>query len=420
MKTYKHIILATAIFCTSTAALPAQTGFSFLEPASAPSQSAGQSANEARQDELYRDGTQAMNEGKWEVALAKFTDAAKLQGSRSAGALYWKAHSLNKLGQRNEAITTAGEVIKRYPGSNWAKTADQLLLELGAKNPTTVVEQDPNEDLKLLALRRLCEEDEDRCVPLVRRFLENPANSARAKEKVMFILAQGNSAGAQQMVGEIARGKIYPALQVKAIQNLGINSNDENMKVLSEIYASNAEVEVKKKILDAFGIAGQRSRLLEAARNENDPELQKRAINGLGIAGGRQELLTLYKASAAAPDKRIMILNAMMISGADDALTEIATTEPDQRVRLKAIRTLGITGGKKMGPTLLTIYNSNQDEETRKAVIEALFVSGDSSQLIDLAKKEKDPKIKRRLVEKIALMGDKASRDYMIQILEQE
>jgi len=53
-------------------------------------------------------------------------------------------------------------------------------------------------------------------------------------------------------------------------------------------------------------------------------------------------------------------------------------------------------------------------------VIEALFVSGDSTQLIDLAKKETDPKIKRRLVEKISLMGDKASRDYMIQILEQE
>jgi hypothetical protein len=207
---------------------------------------------------------------------------------------------------------------------------------------------------------------------------------------------------------------------VKAIHNLGINSSDENMKTLSDIYATSPDVEVKKRILDAFGIAGQRTRLLEAARGENNPDLQKRAINGLGIAGGRQELLSLYKASAGSPDKRMMIINAMMISGADDALTEIATTEADQKVRLKAIRTLGITGGRKMGPTLLTIYNNNQDEETRKAVIEALFISGDSTILVDLAKKETDPKIKRRLVEKIALMGDKASRDYMIQILEQE
>ena len=418
MKTYKYIILAGAIFC-SAATVSAQ-GFSLLDPSSSPSQRAGQSANESQQDQLYTEGTQFMNEQRWERAAEKFSAAAKIQGSRSAGALYWVAHCMNKLGMRNEAITTAREVIKRYPESNWKKTAEQLLLEMGAKDATTVVEQDPNEDLKLMALRQLCDHDEERCAPLVRKFIESPANSARGKEKSLFILAQSDSTGSRQLMGEIARGTLFAPLQVKAIQNLGINSSDENMKLLSDIYASSANVDVKKKVLDAFGIAGQRTRLLEAARGENDAELQKRAINGLGIAGGRTELLSLYQASAASPDKRIMILNAMMISGADDALIEIATTEPDQKVRLKAIRTLGITGGRKMGPTLLTIYNNNQDEETRNAVIESLFVSGDSTQLIELAKKETDPKIKRRLVEKISLMGDKASRDYMIQILEQD
>lgn len=418
MKTYKYIILAGAIFCNSAAAIA--QGFSFLEPASSPSQRAGQSANEAQQEQLYTEGTQLMNEQRWEKASEKFDAAAKIQGSRSAGALYWVAHCMKQMGMRNEAITTARDVIKRYPTSNWAKTAEQLLLELGAKDATAVIEQDPNEDLKILALRQLCDHEEERCAPLVRKFIESPANSARGKEKSLFILAQSDSPASRQLMGEIARGNLFPPLQIKAIHNLGINSSDENMKMLSEIYASSANVDVKKRVLDAFGIAGQRTRLLEAARSEGNPELLKRAINGLGIAGGRGELLTLYKDGSSSSEKRIMLLNAMMISGADEALIEIALNEKDQQVRLKAIRTLGITGGRKMGPTLLAIYNNNPDEETRKAVIEALFVSGDSTQLIELAKKETDPKIKRRLVEKISLMGDKASRDYMIQILEQE
>jgi len=109
-----------------------------------------------------------------------------------------------------------------------------------------------------------------------------------------------------------------------------------------------------------------------------------------------------------------------MVAGEDEILAEIARTEGDQRVRMKAINLVGVTGGKRVGATLLAIWNANSDYETRKAVSEALFVAGDWQTLITLAKQEKDPQMKRRLVEKISLMGDKASKDYMIQILEQE
>jgi tetratricopeptide (TPR) repeat protein len=421
MKTHKHIILVTALFCTT--ALSAQTGFGFFEP-----QAPAKAANEDRQTQLYNEGTKLMNEGKWEQAAEKFNSAAKTSGSRTAGSLYWAAYCMNKLGSRNEAISIAREVVRLYPTSNWRKSADQLLLEMGATKPGDVIgqkiegqgsEKDPNEDLKLMALRQLCDQDEERCVPLARRFIENPANSAHAKEKVMFVLAQGSSAAAQQMVGEIARGKIYPALQVKAIQNIGIEGGEANLKTLSEIYASTPDVQVKKKILESFGIAGASQRLLAAAKSETNPELQRKAVQGLGVAGADQELKDLYK-QINDPQMKIYILEGMMVAGADDELADIARTETDQRVRLKAIQQLGVTGGKKSGPTLLAIYQNNPDYETRKAVAEGLFVSGDSASLIQLAKAEKDPAMKRRLVEKISLMGDKASRDYMIQILEQE
>ncbi|HUS19139.1 MAG TPA: hypothetical protein VMZ25_05780 [Terriglobales bacterium] len=421
MKTYKYLILVSALFYT--AASSAQTSFSFFEPGAGQA-AASRASNEDKQTQLYNEATKLMNESKWEQAAEKFNSAAKLSGSRSAGSLYWAAYCMNKLGSRNEAISIARDVKRLYPTSNWAKSADQLLLEMGATKPTEIMGQgtdnkDPNEDLKLMALRQLCDQDEERCVPLARKFLENPANSARAKEKVMFVLAQGSSAAAQQMLGEIARGKVYPALQVKAIQNIGIEGGEANLKTLSEIYASSTDLAVKKKILESFGIAGASQRLLATAKSETNPELQRKAVQGLGVAGADGELKDLYK-QVNDPQMKIYILEGMMVAGADEALADIARSETDQRVRLKAIQQVGVAGGRKVGATLLAIYQSNPDYETRKAVTEGLFVAGDSASLIQLAKAEKDPQMKRRLVEKISLMGDKASRDYMIQILEQD
>jgi hypothetical protein len=409
--TYKHIILSSVLMFTTAAA--AQS-FSFVEPA-APSQS----ASETKQTDAYNAGQQALNESKWDVAAGKFEEAARIGGSRTAAALYWKAYSEYKLGQKDAAIRSALQVTKDHPQSKYAKDANALLIEMGHLRPGQVVDKDPNEDLKLMALRQICSDDDNRCAPLVRKFIENPNNSARAKEQAMFVMVQSDSAEARQLVGDIARGKLYPALQVKAIQNLGVEGTEANLAILSEIYAGAGDVNVKKKILESFGVAGASQRLLAAAKSETNPELQKKAVQGLGVAGAGKELRDLYK-QVNDQNMKIYILEGLMVASDDETLAEIARSESDQKVRLKAIHMVGVAGGKRVGATLLAIWNANSDYETRKAVSEALFVSGDSTTLITLAKAEKDPQMKRRLVEKIALMGDKASKDYMIQILEQE
>ena len=407
--TYKHIILAGALMFTAGAAAQ---GFSFVEPVAQ-----GQSANETKQTDAYSAGQKAMNEGKWDTAVARFDEAANIGGSRTAAALYWRAYAENKQGQRDAAIRTALLVTKNHAGSKYAKDAEALLIEMGHRRVDP--EKNPDEDLKIMALRQICSDDDNRCAALVRKFIENPNNSARAKEQAMFVVVQSDSVEARQLVGEIARGKLYPALQTKAIQNLGVEGTEANLAILSEIYASASDVQVKKKILESFGVAGASKRLLAAAKAETNPELQKKAVQGMGVAGADDELKELYK-QVNDPNMKIYILEGLMISGAGETLAEIARTEPDQRVRLKAIQQVGVAGGKKVGATLLAIWNANPDYETRKAVSEALFVAGDSATLIQLAKAEKDPQMKRKLVEKISLMGDKASREYMIQILEQE
>jgi len=86
-------------------------------------------------------------------------------------------------------------------------------------------------------------------------------------------------------------------------------------------------------------------------------------------------------------------------------------------LRRKAIRNLGIAGGKSAVPSLLATYKKNSDPETRKAVIQALFLAGDSHDLVELARAEKNPEIEKSIVQQLSLMRDKEATDYMLEVL---
>ena len=70
-----------------------------------------------------------------------------------------------------------------------------------------------------------------------------------------------------------------------------------------------------------------------------------------------------------------------------------------------------------MAPTLMSIYSKSTDEESKKAVVDALFVAGDAHDLVALARAEKDPSAKRTIVGKLAVMHNKEATDYMIEVL---
>jgi outer membrane protein assembly factor BamD (BamD/ComL family) len=65
----------------------------------------------ARQDELYREGQEAIDEGRWQRAIERFTELAQAKGSRTDAALYWRAYALDRLGQKADALAAAAELI---------------------------------------------------------------------------------------------------------------------------------------------------------------------------------------------------------------------------------------------------------------------------------------------------------------------
>jgi HEAT repeat protein len=68
-------------------------------------------------------------------------------------------------------------------------------------------------------------------------------------------------------------------------------------------------------------------------------------------------------------------------------------------------------------PALVAIFKKSTDLETKKAAAQALFLAGDSHDLVELARAEKDPAIKKSLVQQLSLMRNKEATDYMLEIL---
>jgi hypothetical protein len=62
----------------------------------------------------------------------------------------------------------------------------------------------------------------------------------------------------------------------------------------------------------------------------------------------------------------------------------------------------------KIGVTITAIYESAVDVETRKAVIDALFIQRNDVALVALARKEKDLEFKKTIVQRLSAMKSKS------------
>lgn len=406
------LYMTLLLFCWLSA--PAQEGVP-VSFAFAP-MDAQQTSAAAREEERYDEGTQFLDEGKFSQAVQAFDAVIAMKGQRADAALYRKAEALSRMGRRNEALTTINALRRGYPRSNWLDEAAALELEIKSAKGPVDPDKEANEELKLMAIQSLMNSDEARAIPMLKKILDSPSESARVKEKALFVLAQSDSAQAQQLVGAVARGQSYAPLQVKAIEYLAVHGGSANNQTLEQIYRSSTDRRAKRAVLQAFIVSGSEQSTLAVIREERDPELRGQAIHNLGAMGATAELRQLFQSSTSVEDKE-KVIEALGMTGEVAVLSEIARTPGNNRVRRRAIHGLGISGETGSRETLVAVYSSDKDPEVREAVIEALFIQDAARELVQLARKETDPQMRRELVEKLSLMDSKEAQDYMLEIL---
>jgi len=373
-------------------------------------------AQEQIERRLYDAGTEAIDEGKLQQAIDKFSQVVDGHGAHAEGALYWKAYAQNRLGQRPEALLTLETLRRTYPKSGWLDDAQALEVEVRQSSGQSVSpETESNEDLKLMAINSLLGTDPELALPMLDKFL-NGAQSLKLKERALFVLSQSGSPKAREIVVRIARGNRNPVLQMKAIRDLGLFGGKESHATLEEIYKSSPDMEVKRGILRSFMISGERQRVLEVAKSEQSAELRAEAVKELGVMGARSELYQLYQ-NETSIDVKKNILEAMFAGGDVEHTLGLARAEKYSELRCQAVRNLGLMGKDKTADALASIYSSDKDLEVKRAVIQAYFLQGDTKSLIQIARQEKDMSLKRDAVKRLSLMHSKESTDFMMELL---
>ncbi|MDO8834367.1 MAG: HEAT repeat domain-containing protein [Vicinamibacterales bacterium] len=369
----------------------------------------------SRDRSLYSRGTAALDAGRWSRAVEAFAAAAELKGSRADGALYWKAYSEYKLAQKAAALATLQQLKAAYPESPWLKESRALEVEMSGSAAATEATASDDE-LKLLAINGLMRAEDERAVPMLEKILTSQ-QSPQLKKRALFVLSQSKSPKAREAVLGIAKGASNPDLQLEALRYVAMFGGTQNLQVLSDIYTSSKDVDVKRRILEAYMIGGQRELVLNAARSESDSALRAQAVRLLGAMRATAELDKLYQAESSAEVKRAVI-EAYMAGGDAERLARVAQTDKDATMRLRAIEMLGALGrGKNTAVMTGLYYADGQSSDAKRAVINGLFISGDAKTLIDIARKETDPALRKSLVERLSLMKSKEATDFLMEII---
>jgi hypothetical protein len=310
-------------------------------------------------DGVYEAARQAIEDSQYDRAIRDFdrvlTDATK---SRADAALYWKAYSQSKLDLDKEALQTVAELAKQFANSPWVRDAKALALEIQQANGQPVsVELQNDEELKLLALRGVMQTDPDKGVPIIEKMLSGSA-TPRVRDRALFVLAQSRSPKAHDIIANTAKNNANPDMQIRAIRYLGMMRTSDYNDVLTGVYRSTADASVKRAILQSYFQNGNSDKLGEIARTEKDSDLRRTAIRNIGM------------------------------------MNRPGTTE-----------------------TLVAVYKADNSSDVRREVINSLFIHRDAKALVDLARTEKDPSLKRELVSKLSVMKAPEATDYMLELL---
>ncbi len=374
---------------------------------------------EDRNIELYRDGTNAVDERRYERAIERFDRVIANKWSRADGAYYWKAYALNKLGKRDEALAALAEIPRQFPQSRWINDAKALQLEIqqAAGKPVSP-EAQSDEDLKLMALKVVMDSDPDRAIPTVEKLLNDPKTALSIKSRALFVLAQSRNDKARDIVAQYAKNGSNPDLQIRAVSYLGTYRSKDSQQILADIYAANSDVSVRRAVLRSMMISRDSAHLFNAAKTEQNVELRREAIRDLGNMQATNELSQLYSTETNA-DLKETIVEAIWMGRGADKLIEIVKTEKDPKIRGFAIQRLGtMRNSEKVPETLASLYASESDKTIKSQILQSLWTSGSCKQLVEAIRTEKDTDLKTEGVRSLGRMKNcKEGSDFLMELI---
>jgi tetratricopeptide (TPR) repeat protein len=155
---------------------------------------------------------------------------------------------------------------------------------------------------------------------------------------------------------------------------------------------------------------------------ESNEDIKLIAINGLMNADPNSAvpLLEGILKGPGAPkvkDRAMFVLAESRSPQAQQVLANYVKGSANPDLQIRAMRYMGMSGTPETQQLLVTVYSSATDASVKRAVVQSLFMADASAKMIELARKERDPEMKKTIVQYLSMMNSKDATDYMMELI---
>ena len=122
-------------------------------------------------------------------------------------------------------------------------------------------------------------------------------------------------------------------------------------------------------------------------------------------------------ASPKLKKRALFVLSQSTAPRAKEILASVARSSSDPDVQLEAAQYLQMLGAPEARKLLLDVYYAARDRDVKVRVADSFFLQGDAKTLVDLARKETDQEMRKRIVERLGRMKSKDATDYLLELI---
>jgi len=390
--------------------------FALAAPAAAQTRYATSDSGGEQRSDAYREGQRALEREAWEDASRIFGKLVSGSGGETDAALYWKAYADWKRKLKQESLEGLRHLLSAYPKSAWADDAQALELEIRGGKAGKNTPDTGDEELKLYALDGLMQVEPEKAVPVLEKLLAGNS-SPRIKERALFVLSQSDSPRAREILLRTAKSGQPIALRCEAVKTLGIAGESDDLAALAAIARDTAAPpEVREALIEAYLIADRPDELAGIAKSDPDPRIRAKAIDALGATDALPVLRQLWNTEKD-PALRAKLLEAFGVAGDVDTLAKVARESSDPQIRRKAVEGLAISDKPEAGKTLRQLYGEFPGVDDKRKVLEGLMIQDDAKTLIELFRAEKDPNLKKAILQQLSVMDDPDATREILNVL---
>jgi len=347
--------------------------------------------------------------------------AADAKEPNKAEALFWLAHSLNQENDFAAAVESIRKLEREHASSPWVKPARSLMIELAQKLRRDDV------------LWWTATPGRPPAVPAVappaatpRRGMRRPTPAPPVDTPTPFPAPP--DAPAPPTPGGRAPTPIAPPAawfvetwspdtdqRILALGSLIHTDADKVIPMLRKIALEENNPGAARRAVFVLTQSGKPEAMwtvVEVARRGPEP-VRVAAVRGIGSFGGPEvskALLQVYSTANALVKKQVVTTLGERAEA--PALLRIAQSEADRALRSSAIVTLGRCGGRD---ELFSLY-VKADRESKRPIINGLFMARGEDELIRIAEREKDSQLRAEVHTRLRLLGTPKTRAYLAKV----